>query len=285
MKLKKILGIASLALVSGFVLAACGQKSTSSDDAKTVTVGVMTKTESDDARWSKIQELLKADGITLEYKEFTDYSQPNKALANGEVDINAFQHYNFLDNWNEENKGDLVAIAETYISPIHLFSGTDSSGKAKYTELSQLPDNATIAVPNDATNESRVLYVLESAGLIKLNVSGKEFATVANITENKKNLQIKEVDASQTARSLTSVDAAFVNNSYAVPAGIDYSTSLLKEEVNDNSKQWINILAGQKDWESSAKADAIKKIIEAYHTDDVKKVIDETSDGVDVPVW
>ncbi|MGT2926070.1 MetQ/NlpA family ABC transporter substrate-binding protein [Streptococcus cuniculipharyngis] len=285
MKLKKILGIASLALVSGLVLAACGQKSAGSDDAKTVTVGVMTKTDSDEARWNKIQELLKDDGITLKYKEFTDYSQPNKALANGEVDINAFQHYNFLDNWNTENKGDLVAIAETYISPIHLFSGTDGSGKAKYKDVKELPDNATIAVPNDATNESRVLYVLQSAGLIKLNVSGKEFATVANITDNPKNLQIKEVDASQTARSLTSVDAAFVNNSYAVPAGIDYSTSLLKEEVNDNSKQWINILAAQKDWESSDKADSIKKIIEAYHTDDVKKVVDETSDGVDVPVW
>lgn len=284
MKLKKVLGITGLALASTLVLAACGSKQT--EDKNTLTIGVMTKTESDEARLEKIEELLKEDGITLKYKEFTDYSQPNKALANGEVDLNAFQHYNFLNNWNKENKGDLVSAAETYISPINLFSGTDSSGKAKYTKVSDLPDGAQIAVPNDATNESRALYVLQAAGLIKLDVSGEELATIANITENKKNLDIKELDASQTARALTSADAAIVNNSYAVPAGIDYNTSLYKEQADeDSAKQWINIIAAQKDYKESDKADAIAKLIKAYHTDEVKKVIEETSNGVDVPVW
>lgn len=232
----------------------------------------MTKTASDQARWDKIEELLKKDKITLKYKEFTDYSQPNKAVANGEVDVNSFQHYNFLDNWNKENKADLKAIAETYISPIHLFSGTSPDGKAKYQSIDELPDGAQIAVPNDATNESRALYVLQAAGLIKLNVSGDKLATIANITENKKKLDIKELDASQTARALTSADAAIVNNSYAVPAKIDFKTSLFKEKADENAKQWINIIAAQKDWEKSAKADAIKKLIKAYHTDDVKKL-------------
>lgn len=99
----------------------------------------MTKTESDQARWDKVEELLKKDNITLKYKEFTDYSQPNKAVANGEVDINAFQHYNFLNNWNKENKEHLVAIADTYISPINLFSGTSQDGKAKYKSVADLP--------------------------------------------------------------------------------------------------------------------------------------------------
>lgn len=127
--------------------------------------------------------------------------------------------------------------------------------------------------------------MLQSAGLIKLDVSGDKLATIANIKENSKNLDIKELDASQTARSLTSADAAIVNNSYAVPAGIDYSTSLYKEKADKNSKQWINILAGNKDWEKSDKADTIKKLVKAYHTDAVKKVVEDTSDGVDVPVW
>ncbi|HEK9998304.1 MetQ/NlpA family ABC transporter substrate-binding protein [Streptococcus equi] len=281
MTIKKAVGFVSLALAS-IALVACSGKQ---DDKNTLTIGVMTKTASDQARWDKIEELLKKDKITLKYKEFTDYSQPNKAVANGEVDINSFQHYNFLDNWNKENKADLKAIAETYISPIHLFSGTSPDGKAKYKSIDELPDGAQIAVPNDATNESRALYVLQAAGLIKLNVSGDKLATIANITENKKKLDIKELDASQTARALTSADAAIVNNSYAVPAKIDFKTSLFKEKADENAKQWINIIAAQKDWEKSAKADAIKKLIKAYHTDDVKKIVDKTSNGVDVPVW
>ncbi|HEL0164754.1 TPA: MetQ/NlpA family ABC transporter substrate-binding protein [Streptococcus equi subsp. zooepidemicus] len=281
MTIKKAVGFVSLALAS-IALVACSGKQ---DDKNTLTIGVMTKTASDQARWDKIEELLKKDKITLKYKEFTDYSQPNKAVANGEVDINSFQHYNFLDNWNKENKADLKAIAETYISPIHLFSGTSQDGKPKYQSIDELPDGAQIAVPNDATNESRALYVLQAAGLIKLNVSGDKLATIANITENKKKLDIKELDASQTARALTSADAAIVNNSYAVPAKIDFKTSLFKEKADENAKQWINIIAAQKDWEKSAKADAIKKLIKAYHTDDVKKIVDKTSNGVDVPVW
>ncbi|HEK9980439.1 TPA: MetQ/NlpA family ABC transporter substrate-binding protein [Streptococcus equi subsp. zooepidemicus] len=281
MNIKKAVGFVSLVLAS-IVLVACSGKQ---DDNNTLTIGVMTKTASDQARWDKIEELLKKDKITLKYKEFTDYSQPNKAVANGEVDVNSFQHYNFLDNWNKENKADLKAIAETYISPIHLFSGTSPDGKAKYQSIDELPDGAQIAVPNDATNESRALYVLQAAGLIKLNVSGDKLATIANITENKKKLDIKELDASQTARALTSADAAIVNNSYAVPAKIDFKTSLFKEKADENAKQWINIIAAQKDWEKSAKADAIKKLIKAYHTDDVKKIVDKTSNGVDVPVW
>lgn len=283
MNFKKIMGLAGLVVLSTFTLAACGSKQSS--DNNTLTVGVMTMTDSDQARWDKIKELLKDDKITLKFKEFTDYSQPNKAVANKEVDINAFQHYNYLENWNKENKKDIVSIAETYISPIHLFSGTSQDGKAKYKDVSELPDKAQIAIPNDATNESRALYVLQSAGLIKLDVSGDKLATIANIKENSKNLDIKELDASQTARSLTSADAAIVNNSYAVPAGIDYSTSLYKEKADKNSKQWINILAGNKDWEKSDKADTIKKLVKAYHTDAVKKVVEDTSDGVDVPVW
>lgn len=281
MSFKKWIGIVGIALAST-VLVACSEKQ---DDKNTLTIGVMTKTESDQARWDKVEELLKKDNITLKYKEFTDYSQPNKAVANGEVDINAFQHYNFLYNWNKENKEHLVAIADTYISPINLFSGTSQDGKAKYKSVADLPNGAQIAVPNDATNESRALYVLQSAGLIKLNVSGDQLATIANISENKKKLDIKELDASQTARALVSADAAVVNNSYAVPAKIDYKTSLFKEKADDNSKQWINIIAGQKDWEKSEKADAIKKLIKAYQTDEVKKVVEKTSNGIDVSVW
>ena len=286
MNLKKIFSVGLAALG----LAACGGSSSkenkSADGPVTVKVGVMSLSDTEEARWNKVQEILDKEnaGVKLEYTQFTDYSQPNQALLDGDVDINAFQHYNFLENWNKEKGADLVSVADTYIAPIRLYSGT-KDGKNKYTDVKDIPENGTIAVPNDATNESRALYLLESAGLIKLDVKGKELATVANIKENKKNLTISELDASQTPASLTSADAAVVNNTFVREAGIDYKKALFKEEANENSKQWYNLIAAKPDWKKSDKADAIEKIIKAYHTDEVKKVIEESSDGMDQPVW
>ncbi len=290
MNLKKIFSIGLVGLAA-LGLAACGggssnKESKSADGPVTVKVGVMSLSDTEEARWNKVQEILDKEnaGVKLEYTQFTDYSQPNQALLDGDVDINAFQHYNFLENWNKEKGADLVSVADTYIAPIRLYSGT-KDGKNKYTDVKDIPENGTIAVPNDATNESRALYLLESAGLIKLDVKGNELATVANIKENKKNLTISELDASQTPASLTSADAAVVNNTFVREAGIDYKKALFKEEANENSKQWYNLIAAKPDWKKSDKADAIEKIIKAYHTDEVKKVIEESSDGMDQPVW
>ncbi|KXT84837.1 MetQ/NlpA family ABC transporter substrate-binding protein [Streptococcus panodentis] len=291
MKLKKWFGAAALLAVAAFGLAACASSSANKEESKkqddgTVKVGVMSLSDTEQARWDKVQEILDKEnsGIKLDFTQFTDYSQPNRALVDGDVDINAFQHYNFLENWNKENNADLVAVADTYIAPIRLYSGTED-GKNKYSSVKDIPDNGTIAVPNDATNESRALYLLESAGLIKLDVEGNELATVANIKENKKNLTISELDAAQTAASLTSVDAAVVNNTFVREAKLDYKNALFKEEANENSKQWYNLIAANKNWKESDKAAAIEKIIKAYHTDEVKKVIEESSDGMDQPVW
>ena len=287
MKLKKIFGFAAVAALSVAALAACAPSSSTSssdDSTNTLKVGIMTQTDATEQLWDKVSENAAKEGITLEFVEFTDYSQPNKALANGEIDVNAFQHYNFLNNWNTENNGDLVAAADTLISPLRIFSGLDGD-KAKYTDISELPDGAVVSVPNDVTNESRALYLLQAAGLIKLDVSGEELATITNIVENPKNLDIKELDASQTAATRTSVDAAIINNNYAVDAGVDYATVLFKEEITAESKQWVNVIAAQKDWESSDKADAIKILIKAYQTDEVAQILSESSNGVDVPAW
>ncbi|MBY5033614.1 MetQ/NlpA family ABC transporter substrate-binding protein [Streptococcus gallolyticus] len=283
MNFKKVFGLAAVAALSIGALAACGSKKESKSDSNTVKIGVMGLSATEEARWDKIQELL-GDDVKVEFTEFTDYSQPNRAVAEGEVDINAFQHHNFLNNWNKENDGDLVAIADTIISPIRLYSGTEN-GKNKYTSVDQIPNGAEIAVPNDATNESRALYLLQSAGLIKLDVSGAELATVVNIKENPKKLKVTELDASQTASSLQSVAAAVVNNTFVQEAGLDYKNAIYKEVKDENSEQWYNVIAAKKDWKKSDKAEAIQKIIEAYHTDDVKKVIEKSSDGLDEPVW
>lgn len=154
----------------------------------------------------------------------------------------------------------------------------------KYTKVEDIPANGEIAVPNDATNESRALYLLQSAGLIKLDVSGTALATVANIKENPKNLKITELDASQTARSLSSVDAAVVNNTFVTEAKLTTRKHFSKNKLMKTQNNGTTSLL-RKDWETSPKADAIKKVIAAYHTDDVKKVIEESSDGLDQPVW
>ncbi len=293
MKLTKLFGIAALATVATFALAACGSsnssnssKSSDKDGVTTVKVGVMSLSDTEEARWKEVQKNLddaKAN-IKLEFTQFTDYSQPNQAVRDGDVDINAFQHYNYLENWNKENSADLVSVADTYIAPIRLYSGT-KDGKNKYTDVKDIPEKGTIAVPNDPTNESRALYVLESAGLIKLDTKDGELATISNIKDNPKNLTISELDASQTASSLPSVDAAIINNTFVREAGIDYKKALFVEKANSNSKQWYNLIAAKKDWKSSDKAKAIEAIIKAYHTDNVKKVIEESSDGMDQPVW
>lgn len=284
MTLKKVLGVAGLALASTVVLAACSGGKKAADDKNEVRVGIMTKTDATEPIWDRVEELAKKKGVELEFTEFTDYTQPNKALKNGEIDVNAFQHYNFLNDWNKKNNADLVAAAETLLSPIHLFSGLDGK-TAKYTDVKDIPKGATISVPNDATNESRALYVLQSAGLIKLSKSGEEVATLNDVTSNPKDLTIKEIAADQAASTLTSVDAAVINNNYAVDAGVDYKTSLFTEEKNDSSKQWINVIAAQKDWKKSPKAKAIQTLIDVYQTDEVAKIINKASKGTDIAIW
>ena len=286
MKLKKIFGLASVAFASTVLLAACGSSSSSSSsDDTTLKVGIMTLDDATEPLWDKVKELAEDKGVKIELVEFTDYNQPNEALQNGEIDVNAFQHKYFLSNWNSENDGTLVEVADTLLSPIRLFSGTDSDGDAKYTDVSDIPDKGTISIPNDASNESRALYLLQSAGLIELDVSGDELATIKNISSNPKNLDIKEVDAAQTASTLTSVDAAVINNSYAQSADVDYDTTLYKEAVDENSNQWINVIAAQKGWKKSDKADAIKTLVSVYQTNEVGKIIEEASDGADIPAW
>ena len=200
----------------------------------------MTLSDTEKARWDQVQKNLDdaKTGIKLEFTQFTDYSQPNVAVKDGSVDINAFQHYNFLDNWNSKNDNALVAVADTYIAPIRLYSGTEN-GKNKYT----------------------------------------------SIKENPKDLKISELDASQTPSALPSVDAAVINNTFVREAGVDFKKAIYVEKKDNNSKQWYNVIAAKKDWEKSDKAKAIKEIIDAYHKDNVKKAIEESSEGMDQPVF
>ncbi|MDU4518226.1 MAG: MetQ/NlpA family ABC transporter substrate-binding protein, partial [Lactococcus lactis] len=149
--------------------------------------------------------------------------------------------------------------------------------------LSDIKEGGTIAVPNDASNESRALYVLKSAGLIKLDVSGQTLATVKDITSNPKNLVIKELDASQTARALDSVDAAVINNNYAVTAGLKKADAIFTEPVNKDSQQWINIIVANK---KDANSSVYKDVVKAYESEATKKAIAKAyPDKSTIPAW
>ncbi|HEL1584602.1 TPA: MetQ/NlpA family ABC transporter substrate-binding protein [Streptococcus suis] len=286
MKLKKLFSFAAVAALSVATLAACGSSSsnTNSSDTETIKVGIMTRDDYTTELWDKITELAAEEGVTVELTEFTDYSQPNKALAEGDVDVNAFQHIYFLNNWNEENGGDLQVAGYTIYSPIRFYSGVEGE-KDKYTSIDDIKEGAEIAVPNDATNESRALFLLESAGLIELDVKDGELATLADITKNPKNITITELDASQTARSLESVDGAVINNNYAKEAGLDTDKALYIEQKGANTEVWYNVIAAQNGWEDSDKAKAIKVLIAAYNTDEVAEIVERASGGTDFPIW
>ncbi|MBS9335351.1 MetQ/NlpA family ABC transporter substrate-binding protein [Fructobacillus sp. M1-13] len=242
---------------------------------KTVTIGIMAANKQDDAVWNQVSKTAKTKyGITLKFKRFTDYSQPNKALDNGDVDLNAFQHYAFLDAYNSKNKTNLTAIGQTFIAPIHLYSQS-------YKSISDFQDGDTIVVPNDASNESRALYVLKNAGLIELS-SGSNLKTTKDITKNPKNLKIKEISADQTARTLGDAKGVVVNGNYATAAGLSLKDSIFTEPLNKDAKLWINVIAAR----SSDKQNKLyKEVVKSFQTKEVKQVIQKQYGDAEQPAW
>ncbi|CAM3054807.1 MetQ/NlpA family ABC transporter substrate-binding protein [Lactococcus hircilactis] len=259
---------------AGFAFGALHKTKT---NAKTVTLGIMPGGKQEDAIWKVVKaNAKKSYGIDLQFVNFTDGDQPNKALASHDIDLNAFQHYAYLKSWNQSNHGDLVAIGDTIITPIHLYS-------TQYKSVDALPDGATIAIPNDLTNESRALHVLKNAGLITLNSSQGLQATVKDVKSNPKHLVIKEVDASQGPRTLPSVAAAVINYNFAQSAKIPASDSIFVEPFNADSHQWVNIIVANK---KDRNKQIYKDIVSAYNSENVKATIEkEYPDGGEKAAW
>ncbi|KRL97131.1 MetQ/NlpA family ABC transporter substrate-binding protein [Liquorilactobacillus satsumensis] len=247
-------------------LTGCGQQST-----KIVRIGVVGT--QDESIWKEVATSVKQkDNITLKITTFTDYNQPNRALASHDIDLNAFQSYNFQDNWNKEHQTAIVALGRTYFQPLGIYS-------KKISKLSALKVNDSIAIPNDAPNETRSLNLLQSAGLIKLNTSG--LATAKNIVKNRLKLKIVTVDAAQTPRALTSVAAAVINGNYASAANIPLSQALYREHLK-NGGQYINLISVLKKNKANT---TYKKIVKAYQTTATKKAIKKLYKGSTLPAW
>lgn len=253
-------------------LIGCGSSGASTED-KTIKIGV--SPEPHKAIIDQVVPILEEEGYKVEVKEFDDYELPNTALQEGELDANYFQHIAYLNTTNKEKGYDLTYTAEVHMEPMALYS-------KKIKALDKIADGATIAIPNDPSNEARALRVLQSAGLIK--VKDGELITVADITENKKNLKIKELEAAQLPRTLDEVDGAVINGNYALQAGLNATTDgIFVENINDDSiKEKRNILAVKKGNENSEK---IKALTKAITSEKVRKFIEENYKGTVIPVF
>ncbi|MEG1547618.1 MAG: MetQ/NlpA family ABC transporter substrate-binding protein [Clostridia bacterium] len=216
-------------------------------------------------------KLLEKEGYTLEIVEFTDYVQPNITLENGELDANYFQHKPYLDDFNVKNGTHIVPVAAIHYEPFGIYPGKTAS-------LDALADGATIAIPNDGTNEARALLLLEAQGLITMKEGIDFSATVLDIAENPKNLQIKEIEAAQLARSLQDVDVAVINGNYAIEAGLNVGTDAIATEDKDSiaAETYANILCVKEGNEDNA---GIKALIKALQSAEVKEFIEKTYEG------
>lgn len=275
--MKKLVKFGVVALALLFVGTGCskGDAKAKSETQKetTVKLGVI---GSDTDVWDNVKNRLKKEGINLEYVKFTDYNQPNAALADKSIDLNSFQHQFFLDNYNKEHKTDLVSIGNTVNAPLGIYSD-------KLKDVNKLKDGAKVAIPNDVTNGGRALLLLQTAGLIKVDPAKKQTPTVSDITENKKDLKITELDAAQTARALSDVDISVINSGVAVDAGFTPTKdAIFLEPVDDNARPYVNIIVARKE---DANNKVYQKIVDAYQTKATEKVIEETSKGSSIPAW
>lgn len=221
----------------------------------------------------KVKEIAARDGLDIEILEFSDYVVPNQALNDGELNANSFQHKPYLDNQVADRGFAITDVAYTVNFPLGIYS-------KKFKSFDELPEGATVGIPNDPTNGGRALLVIADHGYIKLNAEKGLRVTVADITENPKKLNFIELDAAQLPRSLDDTAASAVNSNYALEAGLNPSTDPILAE--GTKAPYINLIAVR-----TVDKDAawVKQFVDAYHTDEVRQFVVDTFKGAVVPSW
>ncbi len=223
-----------------------------------------------------VKDILAEQGITLDIKQYNDYIQPNNAVEDGSLDANYFQHITYMNDFNDQNGTHLVSVAEVHYEPFGLYAGKTDS-------LDALADGAQIGVPNDATNEARALLLLQQEGLITLKEDAGITATINDITDNPKNLDIVEMEAAQLPLRLADLDMAVINGNYAIDAGLKVSDALAVESADGEAAQaYVNVLTVKEGREDDP---AIQALAEALCSDEVKAFMEETYGGAVVPVF
>ena len=220
-----------------------------------------------------VKPALAKEGVDLQVKVFTDYVQPNVQVAEKRLDANFFQHQPYLDEFNKAKGTHLVSVGAVHLEPLGAYS-------SKYKKLDDLPSGANVVIPNDATNGGRALLLLAKNGLITLKDPANILSTIKDITKNDKNLKFRELEAATLPRVLTQVDLALINTNYALEAKLDPSKDALVIEGSDSP--YVNILVTREDNKDS---DAVKKLVAALHTPEVKQFIEEKYKGAIKPAF
>lgn len=278
MKFKNIvIGLLSTVLITG-VFAGCSSKdkstSASKEGKQVIKLGV---TGDEHKLWDEIKKKLEKENIDLQLVSFSDYIRPNMALAEGEIDANAFQTIVYFNNFIKERKLELTSLGYTVLAPMGVYS-------KKIKDIKDLKEGGKVSIPNDATNLGRALILLQDAGLIKLKDGSGVAPTLKDIVENKKNLKISELVATQIPRSIEDVDIAVINNGVAVDAGYSplKDSIYLEDTKKDSVKNYFNIIAVRTKDKDSEK---LKKLIQAYQTEETKKLIQEIYKGATLPAF
>ena len=292
--MKKLLAL-TLALVLCLGLAACGggtstdtdtNADTSSDadtngdattNGETITLTVGATPNPHAEILAQVKDDLAAEGIDLVVKEYSDYVVPNTAVEEGDLDANYFQHTPYMEKFNEENGTHLVSVGKIHYEPMGIYPGLTKT-------LEELPDGATIAVPNDATNEARALQLLAAQGLIELKEDAGLNATPNDITSIPKNLQFKELEAAMLPQTASEVDLSVINSNFAMEGGMNPATdSLASEDADSEAAQtFANIIAVKEGHENDP---AIQALVKALQSDKVKEYIEKTYSGAVVAVF
>lgn len=277
MKRKRIFALALAIALLALALTGCGSKDNgSAADGDTVTVKLGVVGAIYDDIWKPAQEALKAEGINLEIVQFSDYVTPNNALANGEIDLNAFQHRIYLQGEIANYGYEIQNIGNTFIAPMSLFS-------SKISSVSELKDGDIIAIPDDLTNGGRALKVLESAGIITLNPAAGFNPTLDDIQTYNIGVTIKELKANVIVSALPDVTAAIVNNNYALDFGLSASDAIFADDRLDIEDYWNLIAARTADLSDPDKVEIFRKVVEAYQSDATLEVFNTECRGFYTP--
>lgn len=281
---KKLIAV-TLTATSVLALTACGgeekneSKSNAEGEPTVVKVGVVGEYN---AQWDTVNELLADDGIQVELVKFTDYAIPNRALSDGEIDLNAFQHKAFLENDMKQKGYELTEIGDTLIAPLAIYNN-----KEKISSIEDIKDGDTIAIPSDLTNGGRALKLLEKAGLIVCDPTKGVIPTKTDVIEYKTKIEIIEAESATLANILPDCAAAIINGGNALTAGLNSTEdAIFVEDVNPETNkavsQLINVIAARTEDKDN---EVYKKVVEAYQTEEVKKTIDENYKGAFICAW